>query len=123
MDQSEFSFPYWVNLRNNPQPKKKLQSSHDSSDSEPIDTERSNKKVPMRRMTKVASGNRRMTGVHPTLLQAKVTKRFTDLIEEEEDDEEEKFTEVATLKAGSSFGELALISSKPRAATIRAKTP
>ena len=39
-----------------------------------------------------------------------------------EEEEEDKYNEVAVLPAGSTFGELALISSKPRAATIRAKT-
>ena len=34
----------------------------------------------------------------------------------------DRFIEVATLPKHSSFGELALISNKPRAATIRAKT-
>ena len=40
---------------------------------------------------------------------------------EEEEKEEENYKEVAILPAGTSFGELALISHKPRAATIRAK--
>jgi CRP-like cAMP-binding protein len=44
------------------------------------------------------------------------------LVEEEEEDDD-KYNEVTVLPAGSSFGELALISSKPRAATIRAKEP
>ena len=34
----------------------------------------------------------------------------------------EDYMEVGELTTGSSFGELALISNKPRAATIRAKT-
>ena len=34
----------------------------------------------------------------------------------------EDYIEVGELTTGSSFGELALISNKPRAATIRAKT-
>ena len=39
----------------------------------------------------------------------------------EEEKEDENYKEVAILPAGTSFGELALISHKPRAATIRAK--
>ena len=39
----------------------------------------------------------------------------------EEEKEDENYKEVAILPAGASFGELALISHKPRAATIRAK--
>jgi CRP-like cAMP-binding protein len=52
-------------------------------------------------------------------------KKQTDIetLIEESSDEEDIFIEVATLPAGTSFGELALISSKPRAATIKAKTP
>lgn len=36
--------------------------------------------------------------------------------------EEKEYNEVNLLHAGQSFGELALIKNKPRAATIRAKT-
>ena len=40
---------------------------------------------------------------------------------EEDEKEDDNYKEVAVLPAGASFGELALISHKPRAATIRAK--
>lgn len=44
-----------------------------------------------------------------------------EVIIEEVVEEDENYKEVVVLPAGTSFGELALISHKPRAATIRAK--
>ncbi|CAI2382238.1 unnamed protein product [Moneuplotes crassus] len=75
-----------------------------------------------RRFTKMA--HRKTTAHEQSQILNKTThKNSLEVpIDEVTEEEDENYTEVSVLKGGSSFGELALISSKPRAATIRAKT-
>lgn len=95
---------------------------------------------PNRRAAVVAALDKRRKSINPNLLfphrgseiqnrrqsllvikQGAQNAKFGALAKIQEHKEERAYNEVAVLPAGSSFGELALISSKPRAATIRTK--
>lgn len=105
---------------------KKMSVAQEHSDSEDNKSQREDTRAHeirrmTRRFTKFANKKVSMNEPQPVLVKISSNNLMPGPIDEETD-EEENYTEVATLKGGSSFGELALISSKPRAATIRAKT-
>lgn len=57
------------------------------------------------------------------LKKKKLSTTNINLVAKQFEENDKNYTQVATLAAGFSFGELALINNKPRAATVRALAP